>query len=49
MHDKQKGLQKHEYLQNITQLLWLEMTLFSKKTSPQNRKTFVTQSKHMLF
>ena len=28
--------------------LWLEVTLFSKKTSPQNRKTFITQPKHMI-
>ena len=32
-----------------TQLLWLEKTLFSRTTSPQNRKTFITQSKHMIF
>ena len=30
------------------QLLWLEMTLFSKK-SPQNGKTSITQPKDMIF
>ena len=30
-------------------LLWLEMTLFSKKTLHNYRKTFITQPKHMIF
>ena len=44
---------KKDKTKRVTQLLChnllLEMTLFSKKTLPQNRKTFVTQSKHMIF
>ena len=30
-------------------LPWLEMTLFSKKTLHNYRKTFITQPKHMIF
>ena len=36
--------------QHMTQLLWLEMTLFSKiKSITQYRKTFITQPKHIFF
>ena len=34
---------------NISQLLWLEMTLFRQKSIAWNIKTFITQLKHMLF
>ena len=33
----------------VTQLLWLEMALFSKKSIMEYRKTFITQPKHKVF